>query len=72
MQHTPSGLPDPAYCYGDDDLFSVYAIAEIGGEVVEQHEYGDYGSVSARTPGGYARGTTRNEKIKVNEDDKCL
>ncbi|MEM1166902.1 MAG: RHS repeat-associated core domain-containing protein [Planctomycetota bacterium] len=35
---------DPAYYYHQDDLFTVYAITDDAGSVVERYEYADYGS----------------------------
>ena len=37
---------DDDYFYHQDDLFSVYAMTDDAGDVVERYEYGDYGQVS--------------------------
>ncbi|VAW73822.1 hypothetical protein MNBD_GAMMA13-490 [hydrothermal vent metagenome] len=37
---------DDDYFYHQDDLFSVYAMTDEDGDVVERYEYGDYGQVS--------------------------
>ncbi|MEM1166401.1 MAG: RHS repeat-associated core domain-containing protein [Planctomycetota bacterium] len=51
---TKAALPSPEhYYYAQDDLFSVYAIVDDLGDVVERYEYGDYGSLIVLNAEGY-------------------
>ncbi len=45
MRNHPSGED---FYFHQDDLFSVYAITDDTGAVVERYEYGDYGQVTVR------------------------
>ncbi len=46
------------YFYLQDDLYSVYALADAAGAVVERYEYGDYGEVSVTAEDGTARSSS--------------
>jgi hypothetical protein len=43
------------YYYHQDDLFSVYAMTDDAGNVVERYAYGDYGQVSVTAEDGSPR-----------------
>ena len=53
---------DDDYFYHQDDLFSVYALTDADGVVVERYDYGDYGQVSIMA----ANGTPRAESAYDN------
>ena len=46
---------DEEFFYHQDDLFSVYALTDEAGTVVERYEFGGYGQVSATDAAGTAR-----------------
>jgi RHS repeat-associated protein len=46
---------DDDYFYHQDDLFSVYALTDGDGVVVERYDYGDYGQVSIMEANGTPR-----------------
>jgi RHS repeat-associated protein len=46
---------DDDYFYHQDDLFSVYALTDADGVVVERYDYGDYGQVSIMAGDGTPR-----------------
>jgi RHS repeat-associated protein len=47
-------VDDPLY-YHQDDLFSVYAITDATGAVVERYDYSDYGEVTVQRADGTAK-----------------
>ena len=53
-------VDDPLY-YHQDDLFSVYAITDASGAVVERYDYSDYGEVTVQR----ADGTVKPEEYWV-------
>lgn len=51
--HLPAG--DDDYFYHQDDLFSIYALTDEDGLVVERYDYGDYGQVTVQDKDGTPR-----------------
>jgi|GEM_PF-4618994 len=49
------GVTPETFYYHQDDLFSVYAITDESGAVVERYDYSDYGEVETLHPGGARR-----------------